>query len=415
MEGNNLSIYREVDGCRACSSSNLVEILNLGVQALSGVFPKSTEPDPVSGPLVLGACLLCGLVQLMHSYPSELMYGENYGYRSGLNKSMVRHLERKAHSMFKKCNLNKDSVVLDIGSNDGTLLNSLVDTKAKLFGMDPTSKKFAEYYLPGVHRIEDFFSSEVFLLNSSAADLIFSIAMFYDLDNPVDFVEQISKSLKANGIWHFEMSYLPSMLDSNSFDTICHEHVEYYNLKSLDFILSKAGMRIIDIELNDINGGSIAVTACKMESSMEPAKIVEWLRASEKMRFGNFIEELNSFAKRVEIQKRNIRSLLETYKESGSSIWGVGASTKGNVLLQYCGLNNSIIDAIADVNEFKFGRVTPGTRIPIMSEDEMISARPDFALVLPWHFKNSIVSRSERYLETGGSLVFPLPMLSMVK
>jgi hypothetical protein len=239
--------------------------------------------------------------------------------------------------------------------------------------------------------------------------------MFYDLDNPVDFVEQISKSLKTNGIWHFEMSYLPSMLDSNSFDTICHEHVEYYNLKSLDFILSKAGMRIVDVELNDVNGGSIAVTACKMESSMEPAKIVEWLRSSEKMRFGNFIEELNSFAKRVEIQKRNIGSLLETYKEGGSSIWGVGASTKGNVLLQYCGLDNSMVDAIADVNEFKFGRVTPGTRIPIKSEDEMLAARPDFALVLPWHFKNSIVTRSEKYLETGGTLVFPLPMLSMVK
>jgi hypothetical protein len=186
-------------------------------------------------------------------------------------------------------------------------------------------------------------------------------------------------------------------------------------MKSLDFILTRAGMRIIDVELNDINGGSLAVTACKSSSAREPKKVVDWLRSSENRRFGNFLEELQLFVKRVEIQRVNIQTLLKTIKESGFSIWGVGASTKGNVLLQYCGLDNNIIDAIADVNEFKFGRVTPGTHIPIKSEEEMYIANPGYALVLPWHFKNTIVGRSEKYLDSGGRLIFPLPMLSIVE
>ena len=405
----------EVKHCRACSNTELIEILNLGSQALSGVFPVSGEPDPLSGPLVLGICANCYLVQLLHSYPNELMYGENYGYRSGLNISMVNHLQRKARRLFHAFGLTKESVVLDIGSNDGTLLNALVGNGAKLYGMDPTSKKFAQFYAPQIQRIEDFFSSELFLSHSIQADLIFSIAMFYDLDDPVSFVEQISSSLKPNGIWHFEMSYLASMLDSNSFDTICHEHVEYYSLKSLDFILNKAGMRIVDVELNDINGGSLAVTACKLESDKKPTKLVEWLRISEDRRFGNFHTELNMFARRVELQRISILTLLKTLKESGFTIWGVGASTKGNVMLQYCGLDNTVIDAIADVNDFKFGRVTPGTHIPIKSEEEMFLAKPDYAIVLPWHFKNTIVAQSEKYLNSGGRLIFPLPMLSIVE
>ena len=415
MSNNLLPTYSEALACRACSEPRLQETLNLGSQALSGVFPIFDQPDPISGPLVLGLCMNCGLVQLLHSFPSELMYGENYGYRSGLNGSMVKHLQRKALRLFNENNLTRDSVVLDIGSNDGTLLNALIGTGAQLYGMDPTSKKFAEFYASEVHRVEDFFSSTAFLSVSKQADLIFSIAMFYDLDDPVGFVEQISTSLKPNGVWHFEMSYLPSMLDSNSFDTICHEHVEYYSMKSLDFILTRAGMRIIDVELNDINGGSLAVTACKSSSAREPKKVVDWLRSSENRRFGNFLEELQLFVKRVEIQRVNIQTLLKTIKESGFSIWGVGASTKGNVLLQYCGLDNNIIDAIADVNEFKFGRVTPGTHIPIKSEEEMYIANPGYALVLPWHFKNTIVGRSEKYLDSGGRLIFPLPMLSIVE
>jgi SAM-dependent methyltransferase len=340
------------------------------------------------------------------------MYGDNYGYRSGLNASMVRHLTSKAQSLFTVHKLNRDSVVLDIGSNDGTLLNSLTGICNNLYGMDPTSRKFAEFYDESVVRLEDFFNKDTFLAHSKQADLIFSIAMFYDLDDPISFVKDISGCLAPEGIWHFEMSYLPSMIDTNSFDTICHEHVEYYSLSSIEFILTQAGMKVIDLELNEINGGSVAVTAAKIQSNRRPTGLVDWLRESENNRFGNFKGELIRFAERVESQRVQILSLMQTLKVDGKSIWGVGASTKGNVLLQYCGLDSNLIDGIADVNPYKFGRETPGTRIPIMSEEEMLLAKPDYAIVLPWHFKSTIIQRSESFTAQGGKLIFPLPMVT---
>ena len=403
-----------INGCRACGSKNIEMALDLGTQALSGVFPQVNEIDPIAGPLQLGLCTECSLVQLMHSFPPELMYGENYGYRSGLNSSMVSHLQNKAKSIFSKYEFDSNSVVLDIGSNDGTLLNSLVGMSKSLFGMDPTSKKFAEYYDNSIVRIEDFFNAETFSRHGKDADLIFSIAMFYDLDHPVDFVKDIAETLSNNGIWHFEMSYLPSMLDTNSFDTICHEHVEYYSLSSIEYILDKADMKIIDLELNDINGGSIAVTATKKAAPYSTSGIVTWLRDSERKRFGDFKSELKQFAKRVEFQRENLVTLFHALKGDGFTIWGVGASTKGNVLLQYCGLGAGIIDGIADVNPYKFNRVTPGTRIPIKSEEEMLNANPDFALVLPWHFKSTIIQRSLEYHNQGGKLIFPLPLITFI-
>lgn len=404
----------EISTCRVCKSSNLDLVLDLGIQALSGVFILASEKDPIEGPLKLAICLDCTLVQLLHSFPADLMYGDNYGYRSGLNQSMVNHLQSKARSIFSKYNFDAKSTILDIGSNDGTLLNALVDKGSKLIGMDPTSKKFAEYYDSSINRIEDFFNAENYLSLGAKADLVFSIAMFYDLDDPVDFVKQIETILNADGIWHFEMSYLPSMIDTNSFDTICHEHIEYYSLTSIEKILDLAGMKVIDLELNEINGGSLAVTACKKSSNWDESGMVDWLRTNEKLRFGNFRKELENFADRVRFQRDNIKSLVSTLKNSGFSIWAIGASTKGNVLLQYCGLTNLDIDGIADVNPYKFGRVTPGSRIPISSEAQMLEAKPDFAIVLPWHFKSTIIQRSSSYLASGGKLIFPLPLITFI-
>ena len=404
--------FSAISECRVCGSSNLEAILSLGDQVLSGVFPLQGERDPIKGPLQLVLCATCTLVQLRHSFPAEIMYGDNYGYRSGLNTSMIKHLTNKARTLFEKYGLNQNSVVLDIGSNDGTLLNELTSSCDNLYGMDPTSKKFAEFYQDGIVRIETFFTKDAFLSLAKPADLIFSISMFYDLEDPISFVRDVSDCLTKEGIWHFEMSYLPSMIDTNSFDTICHEHVEYYSLSSIEYILKHAGMKVVDIELNEINGGSIAVTAAKVESSHASKVLVEWLRQSEIRRFGNFKSELAQFAKRVEVHQQHLLSLLQNIKNGGASIWGVGASTKGNVLLQSCGIDLNLIDGIADVNPFKYGRETPGTRIPIKSEEEMLIAKPDYAIVLPWHFKSTIIQRSEQFTAQGGKLIFPLPMIS---
>ena len=222
-----MSIITEIFNCRACNSTKLTVVLELGHQSLSGVFPIIGDPDPIEGPLTMVICEDCTLVQLKHSFPSSLMYGDNYGYRSGLNGSMVNHLSKKANSLVDRYCPKDDAVILDVGSNDGTLLNSLSHKGLNLFGMDPTSRKFREYYNKDISVISEFFSASDFLAISNPADCIFSIAMFYDLDSPVDFAKQIESSLAQEGIWHFEQSYVLSMIDTTSYDTICHEHVEY--------------------------------------------------------------------------------------------------------------------------------------------------------------------------------------------
>ena len=409
-----MSSIKEISNCRACGSSKLTVVLELGSQSLSGVFPIIGEPDPIEGPLTMVFCEQCTLVQLKHSFPSSLMYGDNYGYRSGLNGSMVNHLTKKANALVERYCISSDAVILDIGSNDGTLLNSLSHKELDLFGMDPTSGKFREYYNKDVTVITEFFSAAQFLAISSPADLIFSIAMFYDLDSPVDFAKQIELSLTENGIWHFEQSYILSMIDTTSYDTICHEHVEYYSFSSIEYILQMAGLKVIDIELNDINGGSIAITAAKVNSNHSASRMVDWLKEYESKKYADPLDSLDKFKKSVILHKENLSNLIYTLHSDGKIIWGLGASTKGNVLLQYCGINGDMIESIVDVNPYKYGRWTPTTHIPIVSEENFNAGNADYALVLPWHFKSTLVPRSQKYLADGGKLIFPLPDITFV-
>jgi len=404
----------KTDSCRLCKGTAIHEVLDLGEHALSGVFPAERQVSPLVGPLQIGICEDCNLVQLLHSYPSDLMYGDNYGYRSGLNKSMVKHLQKKAHHISEKFIPREESVILDIGSNDGTLLNALVNNGSQLIGMDPTSDKFAEFYDSKINRIANFFSEHLFLSKNPQADLIFSVAMFYDLENPVEFVNQISSCLTKDGVWHFEQSYLISMLDTNSFDTICHEHVEYYSFRVIEEILSRAEMRVIDIELNDINGGSIAITAAHINSRHVESIYVDWLRRYEAKKIPDVYSALRSFRDAVHKQREIIQDLVSVFKSKGYEIWGVGASTKGNTLLQYCNLDKNSITAIAEVNSYKFDRFTPGSGIPIKSEQAMLRAMPEIGIVLPWHFKSTIIAGNQEYLNAGGKLVFPLPNIDIV-
>lgn len=400
-----------IETCRVCGSSELVDLLNLGAQCLTGVFPKKNEIDPPLEPLVLTSCATCGLVQLAHNFDPNLMYGDNYGYRSGLNNSMVKHLKNKADYLINFLNLKTDHKILDIGSNDGTFLSFFEETQVKRFGCDPTIEKFEKFYSPNIIQVADFFPNNKICQPGHKFQLVTSIAMFYDLENPVSFVKSIADILDKDGIWHFEQSYLPTMINQKAFDTICHEHLEYYTLKNIKNILDKAGLHIIDANLNDINGGSIAITAAHQKSNFPISDQVRRLCESEE----DFtIENLATFENEIKQHCQKIVEALSTFTNKGSEIWAIGASTKGNVLLQYCGLDSSLIKGIAEINPDKFGRVTPGTRIPIFPEADLIG-RPDVvALVLPWHFKESIVKAQNAFLQNGGRLIFPLPELLLV-
>ena len=405
--------------CRVCGNTTLEPILSLGVQQLTGVFPRSPSEVLTSGPLALVKCVgegACGLVQLGHTYDASEMYGGNYGYRSGLNQTMVRHLGQTVRHVLDSYPTGDGAIVLDIGSNDGTLL-SFMPASARRVGMDPTITKYGQFYDPAIDAIPDFFSADRFResYGGERAAIITSIAMFYDLENPLAFVREIEQVLAPDGVWFFEQSYLPTMLSQNAYDTICHEHLEYYALKQIQWLMSRAGLRVVDVRLNDVNGGSFSVTACH-----DAAGIVSNVAAihaiEERERTANLdgLETYEIFRKRVEAHRDQLLALLTEIRRSGATVLGYGASTKGNVILQYCGLTPEHIPAIAEVNPDKFGAFTPGTHIPIISEAEAHARNPAYFLVMPWHFRDNLVRREADFLQRGGKMIFPLPEISVV-
>ena len=407
---------RAISRCRLCGSGDLLSVLSLGNQALTGIFPASADDPVTSGPLDLVWCASCTLVQLGHTYDPTDLYGENYGYRSGLNSTMTRHLARKARGLEELVGLEPGDVVLDIGSNDGTLLSSYTTRPARLIGVDPTAARFESFYPDGAATVPLFFSAEVFEeVSDVPARIITSIAMFYDLEDPIAFARDVRRCLAKDGVWHFEQSYMPSMLRLTAYDTICHEHVEYYSLAVIRRILDEADFELVDVRFNRVNGGSFAVTAAHKGSQISPRSVlIDWFLAQEQRIGLDTPGPFRKFEETVFRHRTDLTQLIRTLRDDGAHIMGYGASTKGNVLLQFCGFTAEDIQAIAEVNPDKFGRVTPGSAISIIPEDEMRDAHPDYVVVFPWHFRDAIVEREEAYLRKGGRLVFPLPEIEIV-
>ena len=412
-----MSAYKEITRCRVGDTDDLVSVLNLGRQSLTGVFPKQAS-DPVTiGPLERVWSPSSGLLQLKHSYEPSEMYGDNYGYRSGLNQSMVNHLADKVAYLERLNPLNPGDVVVDIGSNDATTLKSYRAPGIRRIGIDPTGRKFAEYYPPAITLVPEFFSAPAYRsVESKKARIVTSIAMFYDLEAPIAFARQIESILADDGVWHFEQSYMPSMLRMNSYDTVCHEHLEYYSLGVVKTILERAGLRLIDVVMNAVNGGSFAVTAAKSSSRSVKANqaVIGWLLEQEDRMGLGTPRPYRDFEERVFRHRDDLTRLIRSLNADGKKILGYGASTKGNVALQFCGLTDKDVVAIAEVNPEKYGRVTPGTHIPIISEADAKAMKPDYFLVLPWHFKDGIVRREKEFLAGGGRMIFPFPEIEIV-
>ena len=414
-------MYRAVSRCRICGGTSLRPILDLGLQALTGVFPATAAEAVPAAPLELVLCdepSGCGLVQLRHSHAPEQMYGAGYGYRSGLNASMVEHLAHRGRTARRHVDLGPGAIVLDIGSNDGTFLNSLADTGARLVGVDPAAAAFERHYDPAIERLSDFFDRDAVRrhLGGRRANLITAIAMFYDLEDPTGFLQDLHDLLDDDGICVLEQSYLPLMIERDAYDTVCHEHLTYFALRQMCWMAERAGLVVIDVEINDVNGGSFAVTLARRRSyyvvdELRVESLLEW---EERVGLGGHLA-YEAFRHRVEAHRDRLRDQLTELAAAGRRVYGYGASTKGNVVLQYCGLTPRELPAIAEVNPSKFGCVTPGTHIPIVPEHEVHARRPDVLLVLPWHFRQAIIAREQAHLQRGGTLLFPLPRIEMVR
>ena len=402
----------KIKSCRICKSNKLENVHSLGVMSFTGIFPSSSKSKVPKGKLKLIRCKKCTLLQLEDNFDSKIMYGKNYGYMSSLNKAMEFHLKLKSKYLVDNYNIAKGSTILDIGSNDGTFL-SFFNKNNNLFACDPTIKKFKKYYRKDIKLVPDFFSADKF--KNKNFDLITSIAMFYDLPDPLKFANDIKTALKEDGIWHVEMSYMPSMLNNCSYDTICHEHLEYYSLKSLKYLMDLADLKIINISFNQINGGSISLDISKKSSKYSENKtLLKWLLLREKLNDVNNLNFQKKFFNNCKKHKFLLNNLLKKLKSQGKSIYGYGASTKGNVILQYSGINKNYLDCIIEVNKFKFNRYTPGTKIKILSEKYMKKKKPDYLLVLPWHFKDHIIKKEKTFLDSGGKLIFPLPEIEII-
>ncbi len=410
-------LYTKIAHCRICKNTDLVSVLDLWKQALTGVFPLPGEIIE-EGPLELVKCSAedgCWLLQLAHDYNMEELYGDNYGYRSGLNGSMVRHLGTIVEKAKSLVHLEKGDLVIDIASNDGTMLTAYGDHGYMLLWVDPTSKKFSEYYPSYVEYISDFFSEAVVRMKTDKkAKIITSISMFYDLPDPVKFVADVKSTLADDGIWILEQSYMPTMIDVVSYDTVCHEHLEYYALKQIQWLVENAGMKILDVELNDVNGWSFQVVVSKnvhREANQEAIAIL--LKHEEEGGYSSWAV-FSKFRQDIEIHKKSVLDFFAQAKKENKLVIGYGASTKWNVTLQYCGITKEMIPYIAEVNKYKFGRTTPGTKIPLIPESEALLKSPDYYFVLPWHFRKSILAREQKFLDEGGHFVFPLPNLDIV-
>ena len=411
----------EREDCRLCGLDKLAPILSLGEQFVTN-FMDDPGKEALKAPLDVVLCDLsdngCGLLQLKHTVNRDVLYRQ-YWYLSGTSTTMVSALRDVARKSENLAGLSSGDIVVDIGSNDGTLLKQYKTRSLRRVGFEP-SNLWSVCKEEGIQTINDYFNKESFSkeFGNKRAKLITSIAMFYDVDDPNLFVNDVKDTLSNGGLWVIQMNYLGTMLEQNTFDNISHEHLEYYSLGSLEQLLKRHGLEVADLEINDVNGGSfrtyVVPENSKLSFSKEAAERVEKQREYEERLGLGGKEVYNNFKKRVERISNDLREFLTEEVQKGKKIYIIGASTRGLVVLQHAGIDNKLITAAADKNPNKIGRYIVGTGIPIISLDQYRKDNPDYTLVLPYQFKNEIMNQELDYLRRGGKMIFALPELQII-
>lgn len=406
-----------LSNCRICNSQNLTMVISLGKQKNTSIFPKYGESENMpSFPIELCLCLECGLLQLIQTNMPDAMYKNgSYGYMSSISNTMREHLKEYNDEVKSKVILNDNDIVLDIGSNDATTLK-YYNNNIRRIGIDPTGEQFKKYY-NDIELLPDYFNKSNFIDNFGdiKCKIVTSIAMFYDLPNPIQFAKDIHDILHDEGIWTCEQSYLMDMLKTNSLDTICHEHLEYYALSQIKYIADMTQLKIIDVKFNHSNGGSFRIYFSKNTSKThnECTELIDDIIKNEEIYDLKNPETYKKFIEGCDRELNKFTDFLKYVNQDNKSIQIYGASTKGNCILQYCKITEDNIKYAVERNPEKIGKCT-NTGIEIISEDTMRLNPPNFLVVLPWHFKEEIIKREENYLNNGGQLIFYFPKFEIV-
>ncbi len=400
--------------CRICKKANIKKLFSLGSMCFTGKFPSKNKKIKKK-PITLVICKSCELVQLGHNFDLKYLYGPDYGYRTGINKTMLNHVSRVVKNLSKKTKVKKNDFVLDIASNDGSLLN-FYKKDIKTFGIDPILEKYKDEYKNINFKIADFFSAnKIIKFTNKKFKIITALSVFYDAADPNKFMNDVKELLSQEGVFLLEFADLASIIKNKMFDTICHEHLEYYSSKVILNLCKKFNLRVFDIKKNDINGSSNQYYICHVKSKHKEnykniKKVLEFesrLNLSNEKTFKNFINVINR-------SKKQLNNFLKRNNKLGKKVHGYGASTKGNVLLQYYKINNKMVEYVAERNNKKYNLYTPGSNIKIISEVLSRFYKPDFYLVLPWHFKKEILAREKEIRKKGTKFIFPLPKLKII-
>ena len=396
--------------CRNCKSKRLLNLFSLGNLSFTGKFPRSKKTNIKKKQLGLVICSKCSLVQLNKNFNLKYLYGPDYGYRTGINQTMTKHMNSIKEVLSRKTKLRSGDGVLDIASNDATLLNFYNKNIIKV-GIDPLVNKYFKYYRKVNYKISDFFSANKILLKTkNKFKIITALSVFYDAKDPNQFLSDVNKLLRKDGIFLIEQADLLSIIKFSMFDTICHEHLYYYSTKVIINIVAKNNLRVFDLRRNNINGGSTQYFICKKDSKYKNNyKYINQVLHEERKHNLENKKTFMEFFKRINEIKLKTQNYLNSIISKNKKIHGYGASTKGNVLLQYFNINKKYIKFIADRNPKKYNHYTPGTKIKIISEKRSRKLLPDYYFVLPWHFKKEILERENKMRKKGCKFIFPLP------
>ena len=403
--------------CRVCNSKILKPLYSIGEQYVNNFIEKDEITKCIRAPLEMVMCNNCTLLQLKHTAPQELLYARYYWYKSGITETMRHALSEITSKIEKIFNLKQGDVVLDIGSNDGTLLRSYSTPGLITVGVEPADNLVEEGKQGLNHHIHDFWNYDAYnKVVNKKAKIITAIGMFYDMEDPNQFILDSVKVLKNDGIFVAQLMCLKNMLDSNDVGNICHEHLEYYSFKSLEYLFKNNGLEIFDVEINNVNGGSYRVFAKKIGAAVQirkgARKRIQNVRRSE---IGLDNKKIHlDFYNRLEENKNKCIDFIKNEHAKGKKIWVYGASTKGNVILQYYGLDSNFIEAASERSSWKWGKYTVGTMIPCVSEDEARKAQPDYFLVLPYAFFDEFYEREREWRKKGGKFILPLPEFRVI-